>query len=61
MKKLLVFLAVFTPVLAIAHTGHGVAESNGIIHLLLSHGYVVILGLIAVALSWRLVRKETKK
>lgn len=61
MKKLLVFLAVLTPIVTLAHPGHGVAENNGLTHLLLSHGYLVGLGVIVLGLGYYFLRKFNKQ
>lgn len=61
MKKSLVFLAVLIPVFSMAHPGHGVAPNSPVVHLLLSHGYLVGLAAIAIAVGWYWVRKENKQ
>ena len=61
MKKLLVFLAVVIPVLTFAHPGHGVAENNGLTHLLLSHGYLIGVGAVAMAVGYYFLRKLNKQ
>ena len=60
MKKSLVFLAILLPTLTIAHTGHGVAENNGLVHLLLSHGFLVGLMIAVVGVGLFFMRKARK-
>lgn len=61
MKKLLVFLVILIPVFSMAHPGHGVAENNGLVHLLLSHGYLVGFAIMAMVFGLYLVRKANKQ
>ena len=61
MKKLLAFLAVLIPVFTMAHPGHGVAQNNEFTHLLLSHGVLVILAVLAIGFGLFLVRKANKQ
>ena len=41
MKKIILLIARFSPLFLMAHEGHGISGS-GILHLLVSHYYVVI-------------------
>lgn len=61
MKKLIALLAVLVPLVSIAHPGHGVAENNGFVHLLISHGVLVGLIVVAGVASYFWVRKTTNK
>ncbi len=61
MKKLVVLLAIILPIWSFAHVGHGVAESNSLLHLLVSHGVLAGLIIVAIVVSYFVFKKAIKK
>ena len=61
MKKLVVLLAIILPIVSLAHVGHGVAENSGLVHLLLSHGVLAGLIIVAIVVSYFVFKKAIKK
>lgn len=58
MKKILLLIALFSPLTILAHEGHGIAGS-GLIHLLVSHYYGVI-GFVVVLIGVAYYRRKMK-
>ena len=58
MKKILLLIALFSPLAIMAHEGHGISGS-GLVHLLISHYYVVI-GFALVLIGAAYYRRKIK-
>ena len=60
MKKVAILILAFLPILALAHPGHGIDDHGGFVHFIFSHGYLVVLAVIAISIGFFALRKSRK-